>query len=154
MDEPCLRRSLAEIGVALGLWAGILEEAVALDANGEAAKVRRQLEFTLVARGERYCSACNVDFDRDFLDARAMSGCVRQSCARCNAPTALGQVDNLSLNTESEWVEFQDEIGDTQGHWRYCTPEPNKACLHVVGGNVYCYNGRRVTACDEVNRFC
>ena len=110
LDEPCLRRSLQNLGIAVGLWAGIMATAVApdesdWDAGGEAVKARRRLEFTLVDSGERYCSACNIDFDASFLDARALSGCERQNCARCNKPTALGQIDNWSVGKESEWVE-------------------------------------------------
>ena len=72
------------------------------------ANVQRQREFSLVARGERHCDACNIDFDRDFRDAYALSGGERLTCARCSAPTAMGPIDNWTLVGESEWVEFVD----------------------------------------------
>ena len=112
---------------------------------------RRQEEVSRVERGERHCKECNVDFDRDFLEAYALSGRDRQTCARCKKPTAAGPVTNWVLKSERVQVEIAVN-GETHRVWRHGTLEPNAECLHAVGGHVYCCDGRRVTTRDERDR--
>ena len=104
LDESCLRRGLAELGIFMNLWPGIIRRA--LEYVTPLISRRRQEEVSRVERRERHCKECNVDFDRDFLEAYALSGRDRQTCARCKRPTAAGSLANWILKSERVQVEI------------------------------------------------
>ena len=152
LDVDCLLRGLADLKIDPGLFPGAVAHALATYGDRDAVMVQRRRELSLVARGERYCDACNIHFDKQFLDAYALGDGDRTTCARCKSSTLFGSVNTWIVQNDAEKVEFVDKYGVPHTTWRQGTPQPNTECLHAVGGSIVCWQGRRVTTRDEKER--